>query len=750
MSRSRPTGAWRTRAWLAGTTLAALSVALPAQAQESAGGIADAVDPVGIQDIVVTARKQEESLQDVPMSISAISGQALEAAGYTEINDIARLSGNVFFEAADRSKPQIYIRGIGTRSYDAGSDPSVGVFVDGVYLGRFGALDMDLVDVERVELLRGPQGSLYGRNTIGGAISVVTRDPSRTLDGKLAADLGTSDIRGDWLYSLAASVSGPIAGDDVRGSLSVARRYRKGYQPVAIADIRGGSEDAWSARGKLAFDIGDATLRLSADYSHLDGPPLVLVPNGLGGTANDPGLLTPGFLTPPDPVNPYFPASDTQGQGIIKETYGGSAQLDVPFGDFALTSITAYRELKLDERDDLDGTTLPFQVYLADEDGKQFSQELRLTYASDTLNLLIGAFYSSEIVERTETIAFGPASLLSLFAAPVPLVWDFGVGLDSKSYALFGQLQWTPLDRLSVTLGGRYSWDRKQVDFDTRATVPIVITDYQASLSRKWNSFDPSISISYDVAEDVMAYTSYTSGFKSGAFQFAALSPEVAQQVADPEEVDSYEAGIRSTLFDRRLRLNAAVFTMDYRNLQQLRLIPIGGGVTRIVIANAASSKIHGFEMEGRAAFDSNWALDFSYGYLDATFSRYIFDATLDFSGNRLQRAPKHTLSLGLNFEASSDIGELNARLGYAYRSKIFFEADNNLVDPESSEGSLGLWDASVNFTRGAFTFGLWARNLSDERYRRQVLNGTGNAQRDIWAEPRTYGIRLVYGFGGN
>lgn len=744
MSRSSLAKARRASAWLAATATITIIVA-PAAAQE-----APATDSgAGVEDIVVTARKQAESLQDVPMSISAVSGDTLESAGYTELNDIARLSGNVFFEAADRSKPQIYIRGVGTRSYDAGSDPSVGVFVDGVYLGRFGALDMDLLDVERVEVLRGPQGSLYGRNTIGGAISVVTRDPATIFSGRANGELGMSDISGDWLYSLGASASGPIAGDSVRGSISATRRYRKGYQNDSVADVRGGSEDAWSTSGKLLFEFGDATLRLAADYSHLDGPPLILVPNQLGGAAINPGALAPGFVTPAEPMNPYRPATDTADQAIVKETYGGSAQLNVPFGDVELTSITAYRRLNLDERDDLDGTTLPFQVYLADESGKQFSQELRLSYDSESFKLLAGAFYSNENVDRTETITFGPASLLTVLAGPTPLVWDFGVGLKSKSYALFGQAVWNPTERLSLTVGARYSWDEKDVLFDTRTTVPVGISNYRQAAARKWNSFDPSVSLSYDIADDVMAYASYTSGYKSGAFQFIATSAAVAQQVAEPEEVDSYELGLRSTLLDRHLRLNIAAFSMDYTNLQQLRLVDVGGGVTRVLIGNAGDSRIRGFEAEGRAVFDDSWSLDFSYGYLDAKFKTYVFNTLLDFSGNRMQRAPKHTLSLGLNFATETGIGELTSRIGYSYRSKIFFEADNNVVDRESSEDGLGLWDASINLKSGPWTFGLWGRNLTDERYRRQVLNSTGNAQRGIWAEPRTFGLRVAVDFGG-
>jgi iron complex outermembrane receptor protein len=496
------------------------------------------------------------------------------------------------------------------------------------------------------------------------------------------------------------------------------------------------------------FNLGDATLRLAADYSHIDGPPLILVPNGLGGIAPNPGPVTPGFVTPADPLDPYHLASDTPGQGIVKETYGGSAQLNVPFGAFELTSITALRKLKLNELDDLDGTTLPFQVYLADEDGKQFTQELRVNYKADRLNILVGAFYSKEDVTRTETIKFGPASFLSALVSPAPLAWDFGFDLVSKSSALFGQVQWEPVDKLTLTLGGRYSWDEKNVVFDTRSTVPgFIISNFTTPISRKWHSFDPSVSLSYKFNEDVMGYVSYTSGFKSGAFQFIAVAPTVAQQVANPESVDSYEAGLRTTLLDRHLRLNAAVFSMNYRDLQQLRLVQFAPGVSSVLTANAANSRIKGFEIEGRAVFNSNWSLDFSYGYLDARFQKYVFSPTLDFSGNRMQRAPKSTLSLGLNFEAKTGFGDLSTRLGYAYRSSVFFEADNNVVDPQSSERALGLLDASINLKTGHWTVGIWGRNLTDERYRRQVLNSTGNAQRGIWAEPRTFGARVSHGF---
>ncbi len=720
-------------------------VALPMTAQAQT----DSTE-VSVGEVIVTARKREERLQDVPMSISAVGGEFLESAGYTELNDLSRLSSNVFFEAADRSKPLIFIRGIGTRGYDAGSDPSVGVFVDGVYLGRFGALDMDLMDVERVEVLKGPQGTLYGRNTIGGAISVVTRDPSTTFTGKLSGEVGASETSGDNLFGLSGSVSGPIAADGAYGSLSLSKRTRDGYQPVSGTDVRGGSEDSWAVRGKTLFELGgETTLRVSGDYARSDGPPLILTPNTLGGGAPTPGALAPGFVAQPEPSDPYRPSSDEKNQGIVKKTYGASAQLDWVGGELDFTSITAARGMALDERDDLDGSVLPFQVYRAEEDSDQFSQEFRVAHQSEAFNWVVGLYYARENVTRTEFIDFGPASLLSFLVAPAPLAWGFGFDLESTSMAAFGQLQWQLTDALSLSAGGRYSKDKKDVVFDTTTSVPgLVISPYSAGVDRSWNSFDPSVALNYKFSDDVMVYASWATGYKSGAFQFIAIDALSANQVANPEDVESIELGLKSTLLDNRLRFNVAMFNMDYKDLQQLRLVPIGGGVTRVVISNAASSTIQGLEIDAKLAVSENWSIDLNYGYLDATFDDYVFNATFDFSGNRMPRSPENTFNIAANYSHPTAWGRFDARLGYAWRDEIFFEADNNAIDRESSEGALGLVDLSAGLTGDRWAVSVWGRNLSDERYRRQVLNSTGNSQREIWAEPRTVGLRLTYSFG--
>jgi iron complex outermembrane recepter protein len=748
--RCHPSRGVRRRALLL-TTVATLGVSaasLAAAAENEAG------DSSTIEELVVTARKRTESLQAVPQAVSAYTGNQMAEPGYTDIAKISRVAPNVYFEAPDRSRPLIYVRGIGTRSYDGGSDPSVGTFIDGVYQGRFGGLLVELQDVERIEVLKGPQGSLYGRNTIGGAISIITRDPTETFKGHAEAGIGASKVSGDNLYNLGGSISGPIIPEKLQGLVSVAYNYRDGYQPTRSqagvdTGVRGGSEDSISLRGKLNWTpTEELRIKLAGDYTHMDGPPLILVTEplarGLG-----PGALTPGFTVPPVTNDVLHPYSDVTNVFLKKKMYGASVTADYTLGKVTLTSITAARKLKINELNDLDGSSLPFYTNPVTDHAQQVSQEFRASYEGEKAQWLVGAYYGREIDDRRDSIVFGPAALLPVISGG-PTTWTFHVKAVSESKAVFGQFTWNFTDQLAATVGARYSEDEKALVYDSRNTAPIKIgvVPFVLRVPRKWDSFDPSLSVSYKFTPDIMAYATYASGYKVGAFQFFATTALAAQQVAEPEDAKSYEVGIKSTLFDRRLRLNAAAFRIDYKNLQLLRLIPAPPPVASlIVVGNAADSKIEGLELEGRAIVNDMLSFDFSYAYLDAHFKNYIFRPGLDFSGNRMPRAPKNSYSVAANLQKDMGPGRASARLSYAWRSSIFFETDNNTVDPNSTDNALGLLDASANYVVGNWTVGVWGRNLTDQRYRRQALNSTGNAQRNIWAEPRTFGAKVAYDF---
>ena len=731
-----------TKCWLVACVASAIWIS-SAHSEAAAAGAA----PMTIEEVVVTARKRVESMQEVPISITALSGDAIDKAGVIEMNDVDRLATNVVFEGLDRTKPLVYVRGIGTRTYDPGSDPSVGVFVDGVYLGRFGGHDMDLNDIERVEVLKGPQGTLYGRNTIGGALSVVTADPADALEGNISAEYGLSEISGDDLWSVAGRISGPLGDSGLLGSLSAKHRKRDGYIRIVNSDERGANEDSTALRGKLLIPLSEnAELKLAADYSAHDGPTLVFTRDDLDGRSPSPFPFIP---VPPQPTDLYQPTSDRTDIYTDKDVYGVSATLGWTLGDIELTSITAYRELDWQATDDLDASELDVSFLTEDETSDQFSQELRLNWVTENTNLLLGLFYGTEDVQRVDSLQFGLHGL-GLLTAPIPLIWDFAVELDATSYAAFGQFEWDITEKLALNLGGRYSYDEKDFSFNN-TTLGIFLQPYSLDLSEDWDSFDPSVSLQYDATDDVMLYASWTSGYKSGAFQFFATSPLAARKVADPEEVDAIEVGIKSQLLDRRLQLNAAVFDMDYKDLQLLSLSPIGiENLALLLIDNAADSTIRGFELETRAILSGSWSVDFNYAYLDAEFDEYIRDVQqgIDFSGNKLARSPDNTFQVALNYSQDHGFGQVDGRIGYVWRDEYFFEPDNDIIDPNSKQDAEGLLDASLNIDFGDWSILLYGRNLTDERYRRSVLNSEGNPQRTAGIEPRTIGFRVSRAFG--
>lgn len=710
-----------------------------------------------IEEIIVTARKRTESMQDVPITINAVSGDLLESGAYQEMNDIDQLATNVVFEGLDRTKPLIFVRGIGTRTYDPGSDPSVGVFIDGVYLGRFGGLDMDLAEVERVEILKGPQGTLYGRNTIGGALSVVTKNPTEEFEAKLSTEIGSSEISGDDLWSVSARVAGELANSGILGSLAVNHRERDGYIRIANSSTRGANEDSTGVMGKLIFPLGEsASLKLSADYSTMDGPALIFTRDDLNGRSPTP-LTAAGIPIPipPAPVDLYEPTANRTDVFTDKDIYGLSATIEAELGDWQFTSISSYREMEWIAGDDLDASELDVSYLLEIEDSDQMSQEFRFSRSGENTDLLVGLFYGRENVDRHDVLDFGLDGLeLFVAALGVDLIWDFGAKLESTSYAAFAQFDWQFAEDWALTLGGRYSRDKKELDYNI-VTLNILLPSFTLQPSDEWSSFDPSLSLKYNVSDDVMVYASYSAGYKSGAFQFFPSTASAARKIADPEEVNAIEFGVKTQLLDHRLQLNAAIFNMDYQDLQLLSLAPLRDengtdiGTSAVLIDNAADSTIRGLEIEASALLSENWTVDINYGYLDAEFDEYIRGPGQDFSGNRLARSPEHSFNLALNYSGEFNFGGVDGRIGYAWHDEYFFEPDNNLIDPNSEQGSEGLLDGSVKFSlKNGWSVLLWGRNLTDERFRRSVLNSEGDPQRTAGIEPRTVGFRLTKEFG--
>ena len=750
MNRKQMLAALLTGAMLSPTCVQA-QVGVATSTTPSTAPTPAADDGEGLGDIVVTARKRRERLQDVPVAVSAASGAALLGQGATTVQDIARVAPGLFYQSIEPSRPNIYLRGIGTRSFDAGAESSIGTFVDGVYIGRFGAQLQDLVGVDRIEVLKGPQGALFGRNTIGGAINVVTQKPRDEVEGRVSATYGRQSHFDADNYSGSAIVSAPIVAGKLFGLVSASRNHSDGYMLATNTGKRFNGVTSNTARGRLVWQAADNfELDLISDYFSSK--------NALGFRASDVGgtrpailVARPGLTAPVDP-DPY---RFTQTPGIADtKRHGGGVSLTSTYAGDAVgaTSITAYRAGRTSGSSDLDGTILDTVQNPVRERSSQFSQEFRLSSTDggaltfgDKVDWIAGVYYFSEDVRRVEGRRLGVDSVLTFFSNGVPFTEESDVDINTRSYALFGQIGLAITDTLKLDAGLRYSNDRKKAVIGARTPVPLPFltpANFEITPIKTFSSVDPSLTLSYKPNPDVLAYASYSKGFKSGAFQYFAFTAPLAAIVVDPEKLDAYQGGIKADLFDRRLRLNASAFLYKYKDIQVPRIeIPAGGTVPSVTLSNAARSTVKGFEIEGAGIISPALRIEYGYAYLDAKFDRYIYSPTLDFSGNRLPRAPKHTLDLAAVVTVATGLGKVELRGAGSYLSSLYFEPDNARVDPGTREPGRTLYDVSASLTRGAYSLTIFGRNLTDKGYRSSVLNISGSRLDEVYAPRRVVGI---------
>ena len=469
-----------------------LGVPLSALAQESEG--------VALEEIVVTAERRAERLQDVPMSVVAISGEDVKPGGITGLYDIAHKTPNFKYTEFNLAEPQIFIRGVGTTNDSGGSDPAVAVFLDDVYLGRPGGAAMDLYDIERIEILRGPQGTLYGKNAAGGAINVFTRKPQQEFEAKAGATVGS-----DSLYKVGAYVNGSIS-DNVAGKLVVNWQTRDGYAKNITTGQELEDDDTTSVRGQLLFTPTDRIdILLGFDYTDIDRA---------GANRRLVNLDVPG-LPPLSQIPPLLARQEAANQTVgdressfedsaygKKELTGFLARVDADLDWATLTSITAYRDSEMSWFQALVPLLSSAQGGLgiyevddwADQDSDQFSQEFRLASEGDNLKWVVGLYYLDEDVDRTESF-FTYWEDITPLAGLSPGDVTFNQTAGTTSIAAFGQLTWNATDTLALTLGARYTEDDKDifneaidnVDGIPPTGIPLVGPPYSVSASETWD-----------------------------------------------------------------------------------------------------------------------------------------------------------------------------------------------------------------------------------------------------------------------
>lgn len=726
-----------------------MTAAVPAAAQEAAGyePVADenADASPRIEDIIVTARRREESLQSAPITVTAFSGDQLEERGITDFTRLAQATPGINFDAFPKAAPRPFFRGVGSSNQGAGGDPSSVAFLDGVYLGRAAMLGIDFYDMERVEVLKGPQGTLWGKNVVAGSVNFVTAKPVDYAEANAQLTFGEyGQMNGNLM--LNAPVTEGIAARLTLGAVTN-DGFRKTFDGRALDD-----ENKLSARLHLRANIGpDTWLLLTGDVANQD----------LSDSSRFNVLLNP--FTPgkgyADYANPRRANPDRL--GFTKSRTGGvRAELSTDALGFAnWTTVASWRTLDYDFSSDLDGTDaatnaaigLPVSGLqtLAKERADSYSAETRLSSLSDgPLSWVAGLFYNRDQIYRERETQQS--------ATPTTINRFFGHSTND-SYAIFGEAQYKFDFGLRFFAGGRHTKEHKEyrarrLQGALAAPTTTYDTETTPGVFDK-GVFTYRVGADYRLSNNVFAFATVSTGFKSGAFQEQPGSATLARTPTDPERLTNYEVGVKTDWFDRSLRANISAFWMDYRDFQTIKVVPDltqGPTGTRVTV-DSADATIKGVESEFIIAPVSWFDATVRYTYLHPYFSRFIQTAGFDASGNptfvngagnRMSRTPKHAVNATLGLQSSHDAswGWLRAEVVMDYQSDAF---ENNINDYKEYRKPRTLWDASITYNfDDRYSVQLWGHNLTDKVYRIWQTNG-GFYQYVQYGAPRQLGATL-------
>lgn len=779
------------RASVASTALIAALSAGPALASDApaAADAALAAEDTA-SEILVTARRRDEDAQDVPIALSVIGSDALDNSGTSTLSQVQQLVPSLQIFSFNPRNTNVNIRGLGANVAltNDGLENGVGFYLDNVYYGRPGQSQFDLIDLQQIEVLRGPQGTLFGKNTTAGAINVTSKAPSFTpeFSGEITG--------GNYGYhQLRASVSAPLIADKVAFRLSVADTHRDGY----LTNLHDGSKaqdyDNFSVRGQLLVTPTDAlSIRLIGDYSHQKQHYVLNIPVAYFGSYDSGAVIANNLaaraaragytLLPADPFARKGD-SDSPYQAHMK-SYGGSAQIDWDLGRIALTSITAYRWWDWDPANDGDSTGLPVVTKAQQANRqRQFSQELRVgSTGSNLIDWTAGIYYFWQTVRGYGASAYGNAAPnWYLPAANVAIANAALNGFEAnsysepvtKSYAAFGQASWNISDALSLTGGLRYTHEDKRgvyrqfwvagTDLGTlpatdAATVTAIRNQFNPRISYTAALKDDSISglatVSWKVAPDLLLYGSYSRGSKSGGLNLTNIPSGAVSQVK-PETVDNFELGLKSQFLNRTLTFNAAAFSTTVTDYQTAVTQPTLLGTFIQYISNIPKVRSRGIEGDLSYA-PSKWVgLTASASYINATFRSYTnapqapernaaLNPTQDLTGVQLPGVPKFTYTLGADLAQPLGGGatEIYGHADYSHRSSFNTSSSNSRYAQVPGYGLLnariGIRDAD-----GRWDLSIWARNLADKNYYQALSANAFGLVTGTIGDPRTVGATV-------
>ena len=768
-------------------------------------------------DIVVTARRRIESSQEVPLAISVVGGEHIDSTGSFNVGRLQQLTPTLQFYSSNPRNTAVNIRGLGVPFglTNDGIEQGVGIYVDDVYNSRVASATFDFLDVAQVEVLRGPQGTLYGKNTTAGAINITTNQPTFDFEGKAEVSIGNYNFK-----QAKAAISGPLS-DTLAARLAVSATDRRGtiYNVTSNQWIQ--SQDNLGIRGQLLWRPTDTLdITLAGDFSSQDANCCgsVYVRTGLTQRALNRQFeaLADALGYQPVSRNPFDRRTDLDTPLKAENKIGGaSLRVKWDFGEGTLTSITAWRFWDWDPSNDRDFTGLPI-VALSQNPSQQdqYTQELRYNYSSDAIDFVVGAFGFYQRIDTQGTEQHGAASSRWNIAPSNPLSTDPSVldglvaynsqYLKNTSAALYGQLSWHVTPELTLQPGVRLNYDKKDGYYqrrvfdgagneilldgttNARKTAQLAIFTPQEISPRfsDWN-FSYDFTVSYRIAPDVLAYATYAKSFKSGGINQngvptdAQNNPILAAATVKPEDVDHYEAGLKTQFWDRRATFNLSIFRTDIRNYQA-NVNNGQFGVLRGYLANAGAVRSQGVEADFSIRPSERFNAYVNGAYTDATYRRFvdapcppelsggttagagqspsapgtpggISPANCDVSGQRLPGISEWSFSFGAEANAPFTLlgKEGEVYLGYDGSVRSNFSSNPSASAYTWIDGySLHNFRAGFR-TDAGFDIYCWVRNAFDENYFEQLMVGPGNTGliAGLPGDPRTWGFTVKSNF---
>lgn len=712
-------------------------------------------------DIVVTAQRRSESVQDVPIAIAAFNSEMVEASGSTNITSLNGIAPNVVLQTQGlvANVPMISIRGMSTSDPDPNADPKVSTIIDGVYIPFVSSTMLDLFDVERIEVLKGPQGVLFGKNNLAGTINVITSRPTDDFGGEVRLTAGSNGLK----QFRGKINSGRFLDDALAAKISVNFRDYNGYSRNVVTGNKLNTANVKSVRGALNYDKGGPfTSTLVVDWlkQKTTGPAPHVLDNG-----------DPSWDLLPDEVKtdvrksavPFDPYANT-------ESYGGSwnANLDVGYGSIA--AVLGYRHLTYVTRGDFDGLIDPAPQLDVSRDfsGESKSAELRyVSPADEPVDFVVGAYYQADKWRQFNTVLANPTTttLAQLHQ-------------DTESYALFALVNAHPTDSLTLSIGGRYSHDRKKYDIGTQVLInDIQRSSFQSNLNNSWAEFTPRLTVEYKLSPSAMLYANYSQGYKAGGYNSRGTTPENIGPY-DPERVNAFEVGAKTDLFDRLLRFNVAGFVNNYRNLQS-SVTKMGAVRPENITTNVAAAKIYGFEVETLLRPAPGLTFGANLAYLHARYTDFCADTNGVFTDGspepgqcapatpilingvpngtfavptdstylELANAPKWSGSLSADYVIPTGFGEVKLHGDGRYSSRFNTWGRDN--DPGYYRKEVMLVNASIAVAGldDRWKVTLYGSNLTNQEVISGAISAGATPIQQFYQPPREFGVDVAFKF---